>query len=46
MVENVMPVAAMIALLGFVAVVGAAVVYMLRKGEKEAAVEAPIARQV
>lgn len=41
-----MPYLALIGLIGIVAVVGAVVVYMMRKGEQEAATETPVARQV
>ena len=41
-----MPYIALIALLGVVAVVGAVAIHMMRKGDKEAAVEAPPARHV
>ena len=43
--EGTVPYIALIGLLAFVAVVGAAVVYVMRKGEKESAVDTPIARQ-
>lgn len=45
-VEGAVPYVALIGLLAIVAVVGAAVVYVMRKGEKEAATDTPIARQV
>ncbi len=44
-VEGAVPYIALLGLLALVAVVGAAVVYFMRKGEKEAAVDTPIARQ-
>lgn len=44
-VEGAVPYLALLGLLALVAVVGAAVVYVMRKGEKEAAVDTPIARQ-
>ena len=44
-VEGAVPYVALIGLLAIVAVVGAAVVYVMLKGEKEAATDTPIARQ-
>ncbi|DBA82094.1 hypothetical protein WJX77_002843 [Trebouxia sp. C0004] len=45
-VNGAVPYIALLGLLAFVAVVGAAVVYVMRKGENEAAVDTPRARQV
>ncbi len=44
-VKGAVPYIALIGLLALVAVVGGAVVYVMRKGEKEAAEDTPIARQ-
>ncbi len=44
-VEGAVPYLALLGLLALVSVVGAAVVYVTRKGEQEAAVDTPIARQ-